>query len=300
MAAVFRRCVSCLNLGKPLVLRKSGNLPSFSGSNKGKIFFSASWIKNILFRHRVSNDRTHFQGFSNPFEFQSLYTKLLNWSALRIDFAINLFWAKEGFVSKSMNPPDFLSHKLCSFIFYYHLCKRFLFREVLIVLILHLSIHIGNVFRSHISTEPQRVHLDHFSNQGGNFSKTKSIIFDEGTKNEAFLQIRWWWKDLFQLWWYKAKSVLIQAEIQVQRSNIEECTCNLARDDNCKKSENVQILMKSPAIFPSQSQRVLFTCLAAHAIQKKYVSLARAWYCIKLITLHCMIISPVWKGCDVT
>ena len=74
--------MSCLNLGKPLVLRKSGNLPSFSGSNKGKIF---------LFRHRVSNDRTHFQGFSNPFEFQSLYTKLLNWSALRIDFAINLF-----------------------------------------------------------------------------------------------------------------------------------------------------------------------------------------------------------------
>lgn len=40
------------------------------------------------------------------------------------------------------------------------------------------------MFRSHISTEPQRVHLDHFSNQGGNFSKTKSIIFDEGTKNE--------------------------------------------------------------------------------------------------------------------
>ena len=32
------------------------------------------------------------------------------------------------------------------------------------------------MFRSHISTEPQRVHLDHFSNQGGNFSKTKSII----------------------------------------------------------------------------------------------------------------------------
>ena len=88
-----------------------------------------------------------------------------------------------------MNPPDFLSHNAhLSFII---ICgKRFLFREVLIVLILHLSIHIGNVFRSHISTEPQRVHLDHFSNQGGNFSKTKSIIFDEGTKNEAFLQIR--------------------------------------------------------------------------------------------------------------
>lgn len=68
---------------------------------------------------------------------------------------------------------------------------------------------------------------------------------------------------------------------------------NLARDDNCQKSENVQILMKSPAIFPSQSQRVLFMRLAAHAIQKKYISLARAWCCIKLITLHCMIISPV-------
>ena len=176
MAAVFRRCLSCLNLGKPLVLRKSGNLPSFSGSNKGKIFFSASWIKNILFRHRVSNDRTHFQGFSNPFEFQSLYTKLLNWSALPIDFAINIFWAKERFVSKSMNPPDFYLTS-CAYLSFIIICyKRFLFREVLIVLILHLSIHIGNVFRSHISTEPQRVHLDHFSNQGGNFSKTKSII----------------------------------------------------------------------------------------------------------------------------
>ena len=69
----------------------------------------------------------------------------------------------------------------------------------------------------------------------------------------------------------------MQAEIQVQRSNIEECTCNLARDDNCQKSEKyVQILMKSPAIFPSQSQRVLFMCLAAQAIQKIYISLARA------------------------
>ena len=88
-----------------------------------------------------------------------------------------------------MNPPDFLSHN--AYLSFIIICgKRFLFREVLIVLILHLSIHIGNVFRSHISTEPQRVHLDHFSNQGGNFSKTKSIIFDEGTKNEAFLQIR--------------------------------------------------------------------------------------------------------------
>lgn len=42
--------MSCLNLGKPLVLRKSGNLPSFSGSNKDSLmvkgFISALMIQD--------------------------------------------------------------------------------------------------------------------------------------------------------------------------------------------------------------------------------------------------------------